>query len=130
MNFLASTVGKIIAALVLVVIVLGGLQFCSWQRARQQAAESRLQRNQTEALSNSAQDAIATQGRSQAEERASEELSRSNEKEIRDAEGANDRVNPAVRDAGLRSLCRRAAYRDSERCRVFNAGPAGVEGRR
>ena len=43
------------------------------------------------------------------------------EKEIRNAKGADAPVDPAVRDAGLASLCRRAAYRSSERCLRFTS---------
>ena len=119
---MSKTVARVAVALIAIILVLGFLQVRSCQQARQQAAESRVQRGQTEALSNSAQDALATQGRSQAQERASEELTRSNEKEIRHAEGANDAVNPAVRDAGINALCRREAYRNRPRC-ARNNGP-------
>ena len=120
---LSSLATKIIAGLVLVVLVVGILYVSSCQDRRQQAAESRLQKGQTGALTESAKDAIATQGAAGEREQASEELTRSNEKEIRDAEGADAPVDPAVRDAGLDSLCRRAAYRNSERCRMRRAAP-------
>lgn len=126
MTFLASTIGKIVAGLALVVIVLGLFQVRSCHLASQRAAETRLQRSQTEALGNSAQDAIGTVRASGEAERESEELTRTNEKEIRDAQGADAAVDPAVRDAGLRALCRRPAYRDTERCRLFLARASGM----
>lgn len=84
----------------------------------QERAQARVEVFQDEAFANSAADAIATQQGAGARERASDELSRNNEKEIRDADGANDAVNPRVRDAGVASLCKRAAYRDSARCQL------------
>ncbi len=109
------------AVLLLVIAILWGPAACN--RIRGLEAQSKVDRGQTEALGNSAADAVETQGKANQRETESEAVTRSNEKEIRNAEGANDPVNPAVRDAGLRSLCRRAAYRNSERCRVF-ATPA------
>jgi hypothetical protein len=105
--------------LMLVVAVLFGASQC--QKRRSEAAQARVERSQAEAASKSAEDAIGTVRRSGESEKASEELTRSNEKEIRNAEGANDPVNTAVRDAGLRSLCRRPAYRNHERCKLFVA---------
>ena len=119
MNFLASTVGKIVAALVLVVIVLGGLQFCSWQRARQQAAQSKVDRGQAGAARESAAEAVNTISDVAANQSASEDLTRSNEREIRNAEGASDRVNPDVGAAGVRAICRRAASRNDPKCRML-----------
>ena len=114
---------RVIAAIILGLFVVGLLVFgvTQCQQRRSQGAQSRVERGQTEALSNSAADAIGAVRASGEAERASEELTRTNEKEIRNADGANDPVNPAARDAGLRSLCRRPAYRDSERCRLFQA---------
>lgn len=115
--------GRLIAmvagAILLIAIAGFGLNQC--QKRRSQAAQAKVERSQAEAASKSAADAIGTVRASGEAERASEELTRSNEKEIRNAEGANDPVNPAVRDAGLRSLCRRPAYRNNERCKLLNA---------
>lgn len=125
MIWLQSLGAKVIAIIVLgaVVLGLGWLAVAQWQKSRTAAAESRLQQGQTEALSNSAKDAIATEGAAAAQERASEDLTRTNQEEIRNAKGADAAVNPAARDAGLRAVCRRAAYRDSQRCRLL-AAPA------
>jgi type II secretory pathway component PulM len=114
-------IGAGLLVLLLVAALLWGPAACN--RIRGLEAQSKVDRGQTEALGNSAADAVETQGKANQRETESEAVTRSNEKEIRNADGANDPVNPAVRDAGLRSLCRRAAYRNSERCRVF-ATPA------
>ena len=118
---LSTLVSRILMAGVVIILVLLSLQVRSCQQARQRAAESRVERAQTKAVVESAKDAIATQQRSQAEERASEELTRTNDKEIRNAEGAHIVIHPDVTDAGLRSLCRRRVYSDTERCRLFLA---------
>jgi hypothetical protein len=46
----------------------------------------------------------------------SETLSRENQNAILNAPGADAPVDPALRDAWLDGLCRRAAYRDHPRC--------------
>jgi flagellar biosynthesis/type III secretory pathway M-ring protein FliF/YscJ len=111
----------VIAALVLLIaaVVFIGPAMC--QKIRSQGAQSRMDAEQGNAMSNSAADAVGTVARSGEEAAASEELTRENEKEIRNAQGADERVGAGVNAAGLRSLCRRAAYRDHPRCRVFNA---------
>lgn len=124
MNFLATTIGKVIAGLVLVLIILGTLYYCSGQRARQQAAQSKVDRGQAGAARESGADALNTQGAVNQRDRTSEDLTRTNERNIRDAEGASDAVKPGARDAGLASLCRRAAYRNDPRCRVRQPDPS------
>jgi uncharacterized protein HemX len=121
MIWLKSLGAKLIAIILLAVVVIGLVWFglAQWQKARTAATESRLQQAQSGATVESAKDAIATQGAAAARETASEDLSRNNEKDIRNAEGSADPVKPAARDAGLRAVCRRAAYRDSERCRLL-----------
>lgn len=112
-------------SIVLALAVVGVFfQVRSCSADRQRAAEVSLHKGQQGALANSTADAVNTQGAANQRERASEDLSRTNEREIRDAEGANDSVNPAVRDAGLRALCRREANRHAERCRVFRTPAA------
>jgi hypothetical protein len=108
----------LLAALI-VVIAVPALLMRSCDRHRSQAAQSRVERSQAEAASNSAADAIGTVDASGARETASEDLTRSNEKEIRHAKGSDASVDPAARDAGLRSLCRRPTYRDDQRCKLL-----------
>lgn len=79
-------------------------------------AEARLSRNQAEAAAQSGADAVNTVGRAGEREAADDALTRDNERNIRNAEGADARVGEAVNDAGVQALCRRAAYRDSLRC--------------
>jgi flagellar biosynthesis/type III secretory pathway M-ring protein FliF/YscJ len=122
MSGLSARVIAMVAA-VFVLIVAVGLFVRSCDKRRSQAAQGRVERSQAEASSNSAKDAINAVGAANGRETASEDLTRSNEKDIRNAEGSNAAVNPAARDAGLRALCLRPAYRDSERCKLLGAPP-------
>lgn len=79
-------------------------------------AEAKLRGNQVEAAQASGKDAVNTVGEAGKRESASADLDRTNEGEIRNAEGADAAVAAPVRDAGLRSLCRRASYRNDPRC--------------
>jgi hypothetical protein len=112
-----EVIGMAVLGLLLIVAVGLGLRSC--EKRRSQAAQTRVERSQAEAASNSAADAINAVTGVGSNAAASEELTRQNEKEIRNAPGANDPVNPAARDAGLRSLCRRPAYRDNPKCRML-----------
>lgn len=109
--------------LVLAVAALGLLMAgpAACKRAGRIAAEQRVERAQRGAAADSARDAIATAGAANDRERQSDDLTIRNQLEIRNAEGADLPVNPHATGAGLDSLCRRAAYRDSERCRLRRA---------
>lgn len=93
---------------------------------RDAKTEAKLGRNQAEAASEAGRGAVNTVATAGARETDGEELTRSNEKEIRNAEGADAQVHGAARDAGLNSLCRRAAYRSDPRC-VSRVHPGTVE---
>lgn len=82
-------------------------------------AEAKLAGNQVEAVQRNAEDAIGTVGAAGNRETAVDATTRSNEKEIRDAQGADAPVDPVVRDAGFASLCRRASYRRDPKCVQF-----------
>ena len=121
MSGLSTLAARALAGLAFLLCVVGFLYVQSCQRARVAAGEKRVERAQSGATVESAKDAIATQSNVAEAQSAGEELTRTNEKEIRNAKGADAAVDPAVRDAGLASLCRRAAYRSSERCVRFLA---------
>lgn len=112
---LAIEIKTLIVGAILLFIV-GALAWHVWTRAHAAATVARLEHAQGTATIESAKDAIATQGTATANEQASEQLTESNDKEIRNAKGADAAVDPAVRDAGLASLCRRPAYKSSQRC--------------
>ena len=114
-NLSIKVIAMIVAAAVLVAVIAFGVRSCD--KHRSEAAQARLQRDQGSAQSNSAADAVSAVAASSAASEASEELTRQNEQQIRAAPGASDKVNPAVRDAGIAALCRREAYRNDPRCR-------------
>ena len=113
----ARLIGIIVGVVVL--IVAAGLFIRSCDKRRSQAAQTRVERSQAEAARNSAGDAINTVTGVGSNQAASEELTRQNERDIRNAQGADQRVGSGVDLAGRRSLCKRAAYRDDPKCRMF-----------
>ena len=116
---------RLIATIVggLVIVVLAGLLLRSCEKRRSEAAQARVEHSQAEAASDSAKDAINAVAASGEAEQASEDVTRANDKEIRNAEGANQSVGSGVDLAGRRSLCKRAAYRDDPKCRMFQPTP-------
>ena len=111
----------IIIAIIGLVMAFAGPAAC--RKINAEAARARLGEATAKAASRNGQDAVATVGAAARREQQSDALTQTNEKEIRDAQGANAPIDPAVRDAGLASLCRRAAYRDHQRCRLRDAAP-------
>jgi hypothetical protein len=83
---------------------------------RDARTEARLSRNQTTAAQNSGRDAVNTVAEAANREAGDADLTRSNEMEIRNAEGSDAIVADPAHDAGLRSLCRRRSYRSDPRC--------------
>lgn len=115
-------VALVVGALVLIAAIGFGVSQCS--KRRSEAAQSRVERSQADAASNSATDAIGTVSAAGTRETASEDLTRSNEREIRSADGAAERVKPGVDYAGRKALCSREAYRASEGCKIFRKEPS------
>lgn len=111
------TIAMIVGALLLILLLVFGLTQC--EKRRNEAAQSRVERSQGEAASNSAADAIETVTAAGGRETASEELTRNNDREIRAADGAAERVKPGVDVAGRAALCRREAYRNDPKCKVM-----------
>ncbi len=103
----------LLAVAVLLMVTMG-----QCEKRRNAAAESKLERAQGKAAVESGRDAVETVSSASERERASEDVGRQNERIIRNADGSSEIVRPGVGNAGLDSLCRRAAYRNSERCRV------------
>jgi hypothetical protein len=111
----ARVIAMIIGAALLIVGLALLVHSCDVRRSK--AAQSRVDRGQAGAFANSASDAVGTVAASGGREAASEDLTRSNDRDIRAAQGSSDKVNPAARDAGLAALCRRQAYRNNRRCK-------------
>lgn len=117
----AKTIALAVAGVMLVVACIAFLTYCENQRSK--GAQSRVEASQANAQANSSADAIGTVAASGASEAASEDLTRSNEKDIRNAKGSNAAVDPAARDAGLRALCMRRTYRDDPQCKLLKSAP-------
>lgn len=113
---LSARIVAIIAAAVMALLVIWAA-FHFWEKSRSQGAQAHVERSQAGAASNSAADAIGTVARSGESEAASEALTRANERDIRNAQGSSDKVNPAARDAGIAALCKRSAYANDPRCK-------------
>jgi hypothetical protein len=111
-------IGAFVLALFLLIMAITTVSRCT--SGNQKATQGRIDKGQEAAASNSAADAISTQSGVNANAVSSEDLTRSNREDIRNAQGANDKVNPAVRDAGLASLCKRPSYRNDSRCKLRN----------
>ena len=107
---------KLAAIALVVALIGGGFALHEWRVAHTAKTATNLSRNQAGAATASGQDAANTVGNRADADTAEDDLTRSNHDEIRKADGASAPVAAPVRDAGLRALCRRAAYRDSQRC--------------
>lgn len=79
--------------------------------------EAELNRNQAGAALESGKDAVGVVGG--VGERASDadRITQENRDAIGKAKGADAAIEPEALDAGIRALCRRKAYQDSEVCR-------------
>ena len=120
----STTVRLVVAGLIgllLLSIVIFGPAAC--QRIRSLTAQSKVERGQSGAFHNSAADAINTVGDVAANQAETAAVSRQNEEEIRNAKGADQRVDPAANAAGLRALCKRRSHRDDPACRVLDTHP-------
>ena len=113
----ARTVGMIVGGVVIIILALLLLSQCD--KRRNEKAQAKVDSAQSEAATNSAADAIDTVSEAGRRETASEDLTRQNERDIRSAQGAGDRVNMDVHSTGLAALCKRQAYANTERCKIF-----------
>lgn len=111
-TFIAKNIYRI---LVLVVAVVALWLLVSAIRSKPEA-EARLAKNQAQAASQSGSDAVNAVGKAGEREAEAADLTRANEVEIRNAEGADVSVAAPVDAAGLRALCRRDSYRNHPRC--------------
>lgn len=124
--FLASAMGKMLLVLALVMAILFGVRQC--QKARQAGREASLSAELSKAVSESGKDAVGVVGAVSGRNTATDEITRENADAIRNAQGAGAPVDPAVRDAVLGGLCKRAAYRSDPKClqRSASAGMANA----
>jgi hypothetical protein len=101
-------------ALLLALLLLG-----QCQKLRVVAAKASLSAATGQAALDSGKDAVGAVGAVSASASAGDAITRENERAILSAPGAQVVVDPAVRDAGLVGLCRRAAYRGDPKCVRF-----------
>lgn len=99
------------------VILVIALLWHFWQRSRTEATRAKLGESQAEASVESGRDALDTFGNATDREAGIDTITQENDRDIRNAEGADAPVAEPVRNAGLAALCRRAAYRDDPRCK-------------
>ena len=103
-------IGALVAALLvwwLIATLMGG------KRAEVQA---KLNSNIAGAALESGKDAVNTVGQTAGRADQSDKLTKENSDAIHAAQGADAKVDPATRAAGLVGLCKRAAYRLDPRC--------------
>ena len=113
-----TLVHKIILGFLAVLMIVALVYMSGCEERRALGDQKKIERGQTGAVIESGMDASNVQANVATNDAASAELGRSNEKEIRDAKGSDVAVAPDAQSAGLRSLCRRAAYRDRPECRM------------
>lgn len=118
MNRTTLILAATVLALVMLIILFGP---AACQKLRNAGLQHDTDQHQIVATQNSAVDAVQTQGGVNTNQAASEDLTRTNAEEIRNAKGSDAHIDPAAQLAGLRALCRRPSYRDSERCRLLVA---------
>ena len=111
---LARSITIAVAAASMILLALFGWH--QWQATRTAKAEARLATGQAGAALASGQDAANSIGNRMDADAAIDALTRENDHAIRTAPGADAPVDPALRDAALRGLCRRAAYRHDPKC--------------
>lgn len=116
---IARWVWALIMLVIIIMLIAGAIHLIT---ARPKA-EARLGKNTAEAALHSGSDAVATVGQVGARDQTADDLTRRNADDIAHARGADAPVDPAARDAGLRSLCKRAAYRGSAKCLQLAPAP-------
>ena len=107
-------IAALAAAAFLLLLALFGWH--EWQAAHTAKVETRLATGQAAAALASGQDAGNAIGNRMDADAETDTITRENDHAIRNAHGADAPVDPAVRDAGLAGLCRRAAYRRDPKC--------------
>lgn len=116
MSWLRDNAARAAAIVALGALLVGILLLRSCETERTAKVSTKLATGRAGASLASGADAVDTTGSVQGNEVASDAITRENDDAIRNAEGASAPIANAVRDAGLASLCRRAAYRGNPKC--------------
>lgn len=115
-EFLASAAAKVAVVALILLVIAGALVARSCSEARTATASTKLANSQAGAAAASGADAVNTVGNRMDADAATDTITRENADAIHHAEGAAAPVAAPVRDAGLASLCRRAAYLRDPKC--------------
>ncbi|MES2043580.1 MAG: hypothetical protein V4475_06870 [Pseudomonadota bacterium] len=107
---------RILTALAVLALIVALVVQRSCSEARTAKSAASLAAGQAGAAIESGHDAADTIGNRMAGDAAGDAITRENDDAIRIAHGADAPVDPAASTAGLRSLCRRAAYRGDPQC--------------
>ena len=119
MNLPEKVFARIVGAMVILALIGGLLALQQCASARSAKTRATLDHNQGTAAIQSGRDAVDVVGTRGQRETAIDAITKENDHDIRKALGANTAVNPAVRDAGLAGLCKRAAYSRDAKCVRF-----------
>lgn len=106
-------------AIALVILCLGLWFVVSQFGGASAKVEARLGEEQHEAATQSGKDAVETTAQVSKRASQTDQTTLENDRAIRNAEGANAPVTDDLRNAGLRSLCKRRSYSDDPRCVQF-----------
>lgn len=120
--WLARNGVRILAVLVVLALLAAIVAQRSCSAARTAKVTAKLATSQAGAAIASGHDAADTIGNRMADDAAEDAITRENHDAIHNAHGADAPVDPDATAAGLRSLCRRAAYRRDPQC-VQHADP-------
>lgn len=109
------------ALLIAALLALASLSMC--RNSRQDAAQARQDARTASATTEAAKDAVATVvARSDAEAGLRQVVNEA-AKDISNAEGSNQPIPPAARDAALRAACRLPNYHDEPACALLQPRP-------
>lgn len=116
MNLPEKWFARILGGLIIAALLFGlfALRQCGVTKSAK--TQATLEHNQGSAAMQSGGDAANTVGNRMALDRQFEEITEENNNAIRNAKGSDAPVDPAVRDAGLAGLCKRAAYSGNPKC--------------
>ncbi|MDB5707870.1 MAG: hypothetical protein JWN66_4986 [Sphingomonas bacterium] len=120
---LEKTAARVVAGIAIVAVIALLLFLHSCQQERTAKVEAKLATSQAAAASASGHDAVQSVGNVMGNEQATDTITTENGNVIDNAKGATVAVDPAVRSAGLVSLCRRKSYRDSHTACVQQPAP-------
>lgn len=108
--------GRILIALLVLALLAAIVVQRSCSAAHTATATAKLATGQAGAAIASGHDAADTIGNRMASDADGDAITRENDDAIRNARGADAPVDPDATAVGLRSLCRRAAYRRDPQC--------------